>query len=44
MDVSGTVITGRDTEVWRPLSNPMNALVRMVSPSPAVDEDKVSLG
>uniref|UniRef100_A0A8C0X6P9 Protein-arginine deiminase n=1 Tax=Castor canadensis TaxID=51338 RepID=A0A8C0X6P9_CASCN len=43
MDVSGTVITGRDTEVWRPLSNPMNALVRMVSPSPAVDEDKVSL-
>lgn len=30
--------------VWRPMTQPMEALVRMVSPSPAVDEDKVSQG
>lgn len=30
--------------VWRPLMQPTEALVRMVSPSPSVNEDKVSHG
>ncbi|XP_040613467.1 protein-arginine deiminase type-6 [Mesocricetus auratus] len=39
---SNSVITGKtDTVVWQPMTQPMDALVRMVSPSPTVDEDKV---
>lgn len=30
--------------VWQPMTQPTEALVRMVSPSPDVDEDKVSQG
>ncbi|GAB1289155.1 Protein-arginine deiminase type-6 [Apodemus speciosus] len=37
-----TVISGKeDAVVWRPMNQPTEALVRMVSPSPTVDEDKV---
>ncbi|KAL6061344.1 hypothetical protein STEG23_035660 [Scotinomys teguina] len=40
--ISSTVITGKeDAVVWRPMTEPTEALVRMVSPSPTVDEDKV---
>ncbi|XP_052574443.1 protein-arginine deiminase type-6 isoform X1 [Peromyscus californicus insignis] len=40
--ISSTVITGKeDAVVWRPMNKPTEALVRMVSPSPTVDEDKV---
>lgn len=43
--ISSSVITGKgEAMVWRPMTQPMEALVRMVSPSPAVDEDKVSQG
>lgn len=43
--ISSTVITGKeDAVVWRPMYQPTEALVRMVSPSPTVDEDKVSQG
>lgn len=41
--ISNSVITGKeDAMVWRPMNKPIEALVRMVSPSPTVDEDKVS--
>ncbi|XP_021056881.1 protein-arginine deiminase type-6 [Mus pahari] len=40
--ISSSVITGKeDAMVWRPMNQPTEALVRMVSPSPTVDEDKV---
>ncbi|XP_008851152.1 protein-arginine deiminase type-6 isoform X2 [Nannospalax galili] len=40
--ICSSVITGKeDSIVWQPLSQSTEALVRMVSPSPAVDEDKV---
>ncbi|CAO2589758.1 Protein-arginine deiminase type-6 [Lemmus lemmus] len=40
--ISSSVITGKgEAVVWRPMVQPMEALVRMVSPSPSVDEDKV---
>ncbi|XP_032743886.1 protein-arginine deiminase type-6 [Rattus rattus] len=40
--ISSSVITGKeDAVVWRPMKQPTEALVRMVSPSPTVDEDKV---
>ncbi|KAM7324036.1 hypothetical protein ACRRTK_016341 [Alexandromys fortis] len=40
--ISSTVITGKgEAMVWRPMDQPMEVLVRMVSPSPTVDEDKV---
>lgn len=43
--ISSSVITGKeDAVVWRPMKQPTEALVRMVSPSPTVDEDKVSQG
>lgn len=43
--LSSSVITGKgEAVVWRPMVRPMEALVRMLSPSPAVDEDKVSQG
>lgn len=43
--LSSTVISGKeDAVVWRPLSQPTEALVRMVSPSRTVDEDKVNRG
>lgn len=43
--ISNTVITGKDNAVvWQPMNQPTEALLRMVSPSPNVDEDKVSLG
>lgn len=41
--ISNSVITGKeDAVVWRTMNKPTEALVRMVSPSPTVDEDKVS--
>lgn len=43
--ISSSVITGKaDAVVWQPMTQPTEALVRMVSPSPDVDEDKVSQG
>ncbi|EGV98983.1 Protein-arginine deiminase type-6 [Cricetulus griseus] len=40
--ISSSVITGKaDAVVWQPMTQPTEALVRMVSPSPDVDEDKV---
>ncbi|XP_052031686.1 protein-arginine deiminase type-6 [Apodemus sylvaticus] len=40
--ISSAVLTGKeDSVVWRPMNHPTEALVRMVSPSPTVDEDKV---
>lgn len=30
--------------VWRPMTHPLEALVRMVSPSPTMNDDKVSQG
>lgn len=43
--ISSSVIAGKeDTVVWRSMNHPTVALVRMVAPSPTVDEDKVSHG
>uniref|UniRef100_A0A8C5L6A9 Protein-arginine deiminase n=1 Tax=Jaculus jaculus TaxID=51337 RepID=A0A8C5L6A9_JACJA len=40
--VSSVVITGKeDAVVWRSLYHPTEAVVRMMSPSPEVDDDKV---
>ncbi|XP_031232811.1 protein-arginine deiminase type-6 isoform X2 [Mastomys coucha] len=40
--ISNTVITGKDNAVvWQPMNQPTEALLRMVSPSSNVDEDKV---
>ncbi|XP_021482054.1 protein-arginine deiminase type-6 [Meriones unguiculatus] len=40
--LSSAVITGEEGGVvWRPLMQPTEALVRMVSPSPTINEDKV---
>lgn len=45
MDVAGTVISGKeDAVICRSLLDTSHVLVRMVSPSVSVDEDKVSLG
>ncbi|XP_062963002.1 protein-arginine deiminase type-6 [Cynocephalus volans] len=42
IDVSNTVITEEENAtVWCPLLDPTYVLVKMISPSPAVDEDKV---
>nr|AAH53724.1 Peptidyl arginine deiminase, type VI [Mus musculus] len=40
--ISSSVIAGKeDAVVWRSMNHPTVALVRMVAPSPTVDEDKV---
>lgn len=45
IDVANTVISEEeDATIWWPLSDPTYATVKMISPSPSVDTDKVSLG
>lgn len=42
--MANTVISEEeDATIWWPLSDPTYATVKMISPSPSVDADKVSL-
>ncbi|XP_025242884.1 protein-arginine deiminase type-6 [Theropithecus gelada] len=44
IDVANTVISEEeDATIWWPLSDPTYATVKMISPSPSVDADKVSI-